>query len=261
MKFFTALLLLLSVSANAGQVTLNAKDGFKLYGNYYSPKVNSYSPKVNSNSPKGTSAANKPGVLMLHQCNGERSMYDTLGKMLAEQGIHAFSLDFRMYGDSVTDTVSVKKIRASAGDRQASRAAIMKHRALWPADVLLAEQFLREKIGQNAPLGVIGASCGGGQAITLAGSKSVDALMFFSSGMNEETLDKYSKLKSTPTFIIAAEGDSYTFKSAQKLFKNSSHEQNRLVNYKGEGHGFPLFKQDPNLADTMVGWFVQRLIK
>ena len=247
MKFFTALLLLLSVSASAGQVTLTAEDGFKLYGNYFSPMA--------------AETADTPGILMLHQCNGERSMYDELGKKLAEQGIHAFSLDIRMYGDSVTDTVNMQKIRASAADRQSGRAEIMKHRALWPADVLLAEQFLREKIGKDARFGVIGASCGGGQAITLAGSKSVDALMFFSSGMNEATLDKYSKLKSTPTFIIAAEGDNYTFKSAQQLFKNSSHAQNRLVNYKGEGHGIPLFKQDPNLADTMVGWFVQRLIK
>jgi len=103
------------------------------------------------------------------------------------------------------------------------------------------------------------AGCGGEQAIKLAEEKPVDALMFFSSGMGQDTLDSYKMLDSTPTFIIAAQGDTQTFKSSQQLFKDSFHLQNRLINFKGNGHGYPLFKQDPSLVANMADWFKLQL--
>lgn len=251
MKLFIHLLLITSLgfsinttvhaAVQVSKVALMAKDGFKLKADYFAGQ------------------SHKPGVLMLHQCNAERSMYEQLGKKLAAQGIHALSLDFRMYGESVTEHVNLETISATEPDRTKRRALFNQHRKYWPADVIVALHYLQEKMASNAAIGVIGASCGGGQAIQLATTKQVNALMFFSSGMDEETLSRYQTLSATPTFIIAAEGDTYTFNSSQKLFAQSNHPQNRLINYKGEGHGHPLFKQDPSLADNMVAWMQQQL--
>lgn len=243
MKYFIQLLLLVAVGfAHAKEVTLIANDGFKLKADYFAGQ------------------AKKPGVLMLHQCNADRSMYEALGKQLAAQGIHALALDFRLYGGSVTDEVSREKIRIAEPDNEKRRALTRQHRQHWPKDVIVATQYLRNRLGGKPMIGVIGASCGGTQAIRLAGKRSIGALMFFSSGMSEETLAAYQKLNSTPTFIIAAEGDTYTFNSSQQLFKLSDHGQTRLINYKGAAHGHPLFLQDPGLANNMVDWFKAQLI-
>jgi dienelactone hydrolase len=241
MKFMATLLLIVCTSVSAGNITLKTPDGFTLHGSYF--------------------AGNKagPGVLMLHQCNADRTMYDQLGKKLAAQGIHALSLDFRMYGDSVTESINLANIRSTANSSQEARKKVANIRLKWPNDVLLAEQFLRAKMGNKATLGVVGASCGGGQAIILAGSKTVNALMFFSSGLSQDRLDAFEMLDSTPTYIIAAQEDKYTFNSANKLFAMTTNLQNKLVSYKGKGHGSPLFKHDLGLADSMVTWFAQQL--
>ncbi len=241
-KIITIVALLAATSLQAEPIELKGGDGFKLGADYY--------------------AADKPraAVLMLHQCNADRSMYDALGKQLAKRGISALSLDFRLYGDSTKGAINIKTIRASEPDRAKRRQLMAPHRQQWPADVLVAEQYLRQKVGSEVKLGVVGASCGGTQALALAADTQVDALMFFSSGMNDKNQDNYRKLSTIPTFIIAAEEDTYTYNSAQNLFKLASHGQSRLVNYKGRGHGHPLFDVDLNLKDNMVSWFSRQLI-
>lgn len=238
MRILTAIILALTLGfAHAGQITLTADDDFKLHGDYFAGKQG------------------MAGVLMLHQCNSERSMYKGLGERLAAKGFHALSVDFRMYGDSVTDEINIDKIRAKAVSRQTSRSLIRKNRDLWPQDVLVAEQFLRNKIGKKAKLGVVGASCGGMQGVLLAKSKKVDALMFFSSGMNEKGQQVYHELGPLPTYIIAAQEDTFTYGTAIEIFVKAAHPQTKLISYKGRGHGYPLFQQDPHLADDMVRWF------
>ena len=41
-----------------------------------------------------------PAVLLLHQCDDHRTVWDPLGPPLAAAGITALSIDFRGYGDS-----------------------------------------------------------------------------------------------------------------------------------------------------------------
>ena len=60
-------------AADKKEVTIPADDGFSLKGTFYSAG------KVG------------PGLLLLHQCNADRQIYDTLGTMLSVAGYNATS--------------------------------------------------------------------------------------------------------------------------------------------------------------------------
>src|SRR5436309_13924245 len=69
-------------SAPPRVVDLTAPDGTSLKGTYF--------------------AAGKPGpgVLLLHQCNRQRKVWDDLATRLAAAGINVMTLDLRGYGES-----------------------------------------------------------------------------------------------------------------------------------------------------------------
>ena len=224
----------------ADEVNLKGKDGFNLYGDFVEANVTS----------------NK-GVLMLHQCNADRSMYEDLAASLAKSGISSMSLDFRGYGDSTTDEVSFAAIRSKATSREhymemTNKVGIGAHRS---DDVEIAYQYLLKKLGNHGNISLIGASCGGGQSIILAQKHKPESFIFFSSGMNQATIDQFKKVSDVPALIIVSQGDEYTFKSSNRIFLDAENQQSRLISYKGDAHGFPLFKQDPNLKAVMVEWF------
>src|SRR6266581_2093845 len=78
-----AMVLFASASfAEKRDVTFNAADGFALKGTLYSAEKAG------------------PGLLLLHQCNADRQIYDHLGTMLSAAGYNALSFDFRGFGGS-----------------------------------------------------------------------------------------------------------------------------------------------------------------
>ena len=48
-------------------------------------------------------AAPGPGVLLLHQCNRQRKVWDGLAQQLAAAGLHVLTFDYRGYGESGGD--------------------------------------------------------------------------------------------------------------------------------------------------------------
>ena len=64
------------------KVDLKAADGTKLALTYYA-----------SERPG-------PGILLLHQCNRDRSSWNALAEELATKGFHVLTLDYLGYGDS-----------------------------------------------------------------------------------------------------------------------------------------------------------------
>lgn len=226
---------------SAGELTLKANDGFDLKADYFASKTKS-----------------ERAVLMLHQCNYNRSMYDKVGKKLAKHGLHALSLDFRGYGESINEEYNFAELQSLPQDER--RKAWQKMAADWPKDVIVAYKFLRDKVGEKGKVGVIGASCGGSQAITLSERFPVDAVSFFSSGQREQNIERYKKsMADKPSLIIASEQDGGTYTSAVSLFKAAKHDKSRFIAYKGSEHGYPLYKKDSSLAKTIASWFDQQL--
>jgi dienelactone hydrolase len=142
------------------------------------------------------------------------------------------------------------------------RAAWQKLSKYWPADVQMAYDHLKSKMSDNGIVGVVGASCGGSQAITLAENNPVSVIGFFSSGQRKENITRYKKvLADKPTLIIASEKDTGTYESAQKLFTATTNSNSKFIAYKGTAHGYPLLDNDAQLASYMVSWLDNQLEK
>lgn len=242
-KLLTVWLLTLTSIAQAAELTLTTKKGFELKTDYYLPK-----------SPTNRA------VILLHQCNSDRTMYDDIAHQLSQKGIHALSLDFRWYGESISGKTDLKELaKLPPAERKNPWAMIMEH---WPEDVQLAYDYLRERVGSNGDIGVVGASCGGRQAKLLAESNPVKAISFFSSAVVHNDGDAVTSYQNTlaklPTLFISAEQDG-TFKGTQKGFTLNENLNSKFISYKGEEHGYPLLEQDKNLANTMANWFNENL--
>jgi len=243
LKYVLVLFSVLSCVSYAEKLTLTTEQGFELKADYYS----------------SNNMANR-AVLMLHQCNYNRTMYDAIGEQLSQKGIHALSLDFRGFGESANEEFNAEKIQSLPRDKM--RAAWSKMSESWPKDVQLAYDHLKSKVGKEGVIGVIGASCGGSQAITLAQKNPIKVMSFFSSGQRDENVAIYKKeLAKKPTLIIASEGDGRTFTSAQSLFKVAQNPNTKLLSYKGNAHGYPLLDSDKQLTNYIVQWFDHQLVQ
>jgi len=234
--------LVLSFNLAAEIVHFKAEDGFKLQASYVSGGIES-----------------TKAVLMLHQCNRNKDMYASLAKSLAAEGIHSLALDLRGYGGSTNE----QYVKQEAAIDTSTREKLIAHyrsmmENVWPLDVDAAYKTLVKKVGGNN-IAFIGASCGGEQGIKLAKKYQPKSFIFFSAPMNEATVADFEKLNHIPAMIIAAQGDTPTFKSSNEIFLAAKNKATRLFSYKGKGHGEPLFELDSNLEKMMLVWFKEYL--
>ena len=227
-----------TITSQATELTLTTEQGFELKADYYQPEN-----------------AEERAVLLLHQCNFNRTMYGDIGRELSLSGIHALSLDFRGFGESIDEKTDMNKF---------GRNAIWEYRKHWPKDVQLAYDFLRKKVGKDGIIGVTGASCGGRQAKIVAENNPINAVSFFSSNVvhndNDDTVADYKAIAKKPTLFITAEEDG-TYAGTQRGFALNENINSKFIAYKGKGHGYPLLEQDKHLAETMVDWFDNNLVK
>ncbi|PHS16864.1 MAG: alpha/beta hydrolase [Kangiella sp.] len=233
-------ILFISLNVSAERVSLKASDGFQLAANFVDAGSNA-----------------KFGVLMLHQCNADKSMYSDLAKLLGEQNVTSLALDFRGFADSTTPTFSRKLLRKESKNRKEFMNKIKAVNKFWQGDVELAYEYLADKIGSDN-ISIIGASCGGYQAVKFSQKIKPQSLVLFSSGLDEKGIASFNHISEIPALIIASQDDAYTFNSSNKIFLSAKSPKTRLLVYKGNGHGRPLFKHDPNLENIMVDWFLTR---
>ena len=170
-----------------------------------------------------------PGVLLLHQCNADRSMYEELGAKLAGAGFRVLAIDFRGFGESQDGA-----------------------RASFPADVEAAYQFLSGGAGEV--FGALGASCGGSEVIKIANAHAeIRRLGFLSAGLS--AIDKRDAMRLTSQLLlIASKGDPRAAESAGTIAYRAR-SRAKLLLYDGNAHGYPLFEQDPELIGKIVAWF------
>src|SRR5580692_8020300 len=102
-------------------VSLHAPDGTELKGSYF------------------TSSKPGPGVLLLHQCNQQRKLWDVLGERLALSGISVLTFDYRGFGESA----------GTPHEKLTPREQNKIQTETWPGDVDLAFQYLLAQPGVN----------------------------------------------------------------------------------------------------------------
>src|SRR6516164_7155056 len=102
---------------------------------------------------KGTlfrSASPGPAVLLLHQCDDWRTVWDPLGERLAAAGITALAIDYRGFGES-----GGPRYDALSNEQKAAATA-----TAWPGDFDAALAFLSRLSGVDAGrMGAAGGRC------------------------------------------------------------------------------------------------------
>jgi len=209
--------------AEKKDVTIAVGDGFALKGSLYSTG------KIG------------PGILLLHQCNADRQIYDTLGNMLSAAGYNALTVDFRGFG----------------GSKNAQYPDLASARDKMPGDVDAAFKFLTSQDSVNRTvLGVIGGSCGVNQAIQAARRHpEVKTLVLLSGGTDTDGEAFIKNSAKMPIFGAASEEDSGAAASIKKIVGLSPNKDSQLSMLKGAGHAASMFEKEPDLQADIVIWF------
>jgi len=216
-----------TVYAEKREVTITSADGFALKGTLYSAG------KVG------------PGILLLHQCNADRQIYDTLGTMLSAAGYNALTLDFRGFG----------------GSKNAQYSNLASARDKMPSDVDAAVNFLTsQNLVNKTLLGVVGGSCGVNQAIQAAGRHpEVKTLVLLSGGTDADGEEFIKSSAKMAIFGAASEEDTNAATSIKKILSLSPNKESQLTMLKGAGHAASMFEKEPDLQADIVIWFRTKL--
>ncbi len=218
-------------------VDLTAADGTKLKASYF--------------------AAGKPGpgVLLLHQCNRQRKVWDGLAQQLAAAGINVLTLDYRGLGESGGDPFD------KLPPEQMAQIQVEK----WPSDFDTAFQYLVSQPGvSHNVIGVGGASCGVNNSVQLARRHpEVRSLVLLSGNTDLNGRQFLRNSAKVPVFFSVADDDEFppTVLAIEWLYSLTSNPGKTFAHYATGGHGADMFAVHPELPGIIVDWYVTTLIK
>lgn len=194
-----------------------------------------------------------PGVLLLHQCNRERRIWDGLALQLEAAGINVLTLDLRGFGQSEGDPM------AKLTPQQAQAA-----RDKWPSDIDVAFGYLKSQPGvtQDA-IGVGGASCGVNNSIQTALRHPEVKSLVLLSGNTDYNGRQFLRKGTVPLFLAAADDDEFpqSIVAIEWFYSLDPNPGKRLEHYAFGGHGADMFPFHPELPKMIVDWYVTTLIK
>ena len=236
---FTAVLAVLLISAlvaNAQTTTFDfqGSDGVNLKGSYYDP------------------GRPGPGLLLVHQCNLDRSSWDNLANDLASAGVHVVTFDLRGFGESEGEPMS---------GAESFRTLIQKA----PGDVDAAYTHLMNQQGvDKSRVAVGGASCGVMLSATLATRRpEIKTLVMLSGPAGDAAASHIKQTSDLAVFAAAAEADSLTpgVHEAMKATVAGSMNSSSLIKiYGGTEHGTPMFAKNPDLEPMVLSFLKSRLL-
>lgn len=195
-----------------------------------------------------------PGVLLLHQCNRQRKVWDGLAQQLAAAGINVLTLDYRGFGES-------------GGDRfdklpQEESAQVIAEK--WPGDIDKAFQYLTSQPGvKHDVIGVGGASCGVNNSVQTARRHSEVKSLVLLSGSTDFGGRQFLRRSKLPALFSVADDDEFppTVQVIEWLFTITSNPGKKLLHYANGGHGADMFPVHPELPAKIVDWYTTTLIK
>jgi len=240
-SFLVCLLLVLAGAASSllfaaeRVVDLTAADGTKLKATFF-----------NADKPG-------PGVLLLHQCNRQRKVWDGLANQLAGAGINVLTLDLRGFGES-----------GGTPMQQATPEQARETQDKWAGDIDLALQYLESQPGvKRDVIGVGGASCGVNNSVQVARRHpEVKSLVLLSGNTDLNGRNFLRKDKTIPVFFAYADDDEFkqSIIAIQWLYSITANPSKTLVSYPNGGHGADIFPKHPELPQQIVDWYVTTLI-
>ena len=218
-------------------VDLTATDGTKLRATYF-----------DAGKPG-------PGVLLLHQCNRTRKVWDGLAQQLAGAGINVLTMDNRGFGESggTPHEILTPEDEAEVENDK------------WPADFDVAVAYLEAQPGVTPKtIGVGGASCGVNNSIqTARRHPEVRSLVLLSGPTDLNGRNYLRNSAKTPAFFSVADDDEFPgmVEDIEWYYLLASNPGKKFVHYTKGGHGAEMFPLHPELPGLIVDWYVTTLIK
>ena len=209
--------------AETQEVTFNAADGFALKGTFYS-----------ADKPA-------PGLLLLHQCDANRKIYDHLATMLNTAGYSVLAFDFRGPGGK-----SGRKAQLTA-----------EQRMILAGDIDVAVSFLKSQSTVNPrALGVLAEDCAVNEAVH-AGQRHTEirALVLLSGGTDADGEAYIKNSPRVPILGVASDEDQAAAADIKNLVALSTNSGSQLEMLSKAGHAAAMFAKQPDLEPDIVVWF------
>ena len=228
-----ALLMAAPAAAQSKDVDLTSADGTSLKATYMSP------------------GQPGPAMLLVHQCNMDRTSWSGIAAQLVDAGVHVLTLDLRGFGDSGGPPL-----------REIGFQTFMQHA---PGDVDVAFDYLAAQDGVDTErVGAGGASCGAMLTADLAARRDVEALMLLSGPPSEAAVANMASSSDLAVFAAAATGDTVTPGVADALqgaVDGSAHPHSTAKVYDGPEHGLPMFDKNADLEPALISWLKAELLQ
>ena len=233
-RWLNSIVVLLCVTTSVAastEVSFKAADGFALTGTFYPVE------KVG------------PAILLLHQCNADRRIYEQLATMLNGAGYNVLAFDFRGFGGS----------RAGADTELAPNRQSIVERL--PGDVDAALSFLTSQSTVNKrALGVVGGNCGVNQAVHAARRHpEIRTLVVLSGGTDADGEAYVKDSPRIPILGVASEEDTTAAAATKTLVGLSMNRESRVEMLRDAGHAASMFSRQPELQADIVIWFRSNL--
>ena len=208
-------------------VTLKAPDGITLKGSYYSP------------------GKPGPGLMLLHQCDSDRSAWASLAKAAAARGYHVMAFDYRGFGES--------EGARNLPPQEAGPIVAQQ----WPRDVDTAFDWLLKQPGVDKDrIGAAGASCGVNQALLLASRHpEVKTLVLLSGGVTAPAREYLRKAEWMPVLASGSDDDGGIVDTMRWILGWSKNPNNKFLHFKAAGHGTDMFRVEKTLEPALLEWF------
>src|SRR5580692_6007657 len=214
--------------AEKKEVTFRSADGFTLKGTFYSAEKPG------------------PGLLLLHQCDGDRRIYDHLATMLNTARYNVLTFDFRGFGESQDGEYT---------DSAAQRQKVMDR---MPGDIEAALSFLTSQSSVNPrAVGIVASNCAVNQVVRAGRHHpEIRTLVLLSGGTDAEGEAYIKDSPKVPILGVASEEDREAAAATKKLVALSTNSDSHLEMFTNGGHAAPIFPKQPDLKRDFVSWFI-----
>ena len=220
--------------AESRAVDITSADGVVLKGSYYDP------------------GRPGPAMLLVHQCNMDRTSWESLAGSLAAAGVHVVTFDLRGFGET-------------PGEGLVSPESFPRLLQQSPPDVDAAYAFLLKQDGVDASrVGVGGASCGVALTSDLTTrNPDIRAFMALSGFPSDAARAHIAHTPSLAVFAAAADADDLTpgvHEVVKAAVEGSTNPRSMVKIYGGTEHGLPMFGKNPDLEPAIVNWLKAQLL-
>ena len=215
-----------TLRAQTQDITFTTGDGFVLSGTFSAARLGG------------------PGVLLLHPCDADRQVYETLAAMLNTAGYSVLALDFRGAGGSTGGEYT---------NLDAQRETIVER---MPGDVDAALDFMTSQSTVNPrALAVVGGGCAVNQGVQAARRHEEIRTLVLLSGAADAEGEAYVTNSGVPILGIASEEDSQGGAAIRSIIDRSTNLDSRVEIFGGAGNAASLLTNELDLPAEIVIWF------